>query len=329
MKTGRVRKKEKATPKPAAPQEPTPGGAAAGAAAPRPGAQPRPSGSPGGKPANSKIVFALLGGLFACFVLVMILFTVLGGRKPDEWIPASRADGQWTAAVKVWGPQASREERWEADCLSAPQATVQAGTCILKDTERYEDRVVDDYEEYAYDIYYEETYQQVYEARGTEFAVTALGTDDWWEEDLHYVLEEELDTESCQYTEYTTWVDDPDNASQEIEVYLAECEVWDHVVVYERIYEQGKWCACDVITLVEVGQESQQGSGASIRWPNPAVPAGGRTDRTFKGTVTFLGDDYTFTTTTEDLDQYQDYLTGQYYIGLSDGKPVRVSKNPK
>ncbi|MEJ2209831.1 MAG: hypothetical protein P8129_12435, partial [Anaerolineae bacterium] len=165
--------------------------------------------------------------------------------------------------------------------------------------------------------------------QGTEFVVTSLGQDDWWEENLHYVLEEELDTDSCQYTEYTTWVDDPDDAAQEMEVYLSECEVWDHVVVYERVYEQANWCACDLITLVEVGQEVQQGSGLSIRWPTPAAPAGGRTEQSFQATVTFLGDDYTYTTTTDDVATYQDYLTGQYYIGLDEGEPFRVSKNPK
>jgi hypothetical protein len=142
-------------------------------------------------------------------------------------------------------------------------------------------------------------------------------------------LEEELDSGSCQYTTYTTWVDDPDDDTLEIEVYLSECEVWDHVTVYERVYDQGNWCACDVIAEVELGQEVQQGIGSSIRWPNPVVPAGGRTERAFEGTVTFQGDDYTYTTTTEDPSTYQAYLTSQYYIGLDDGEPIRVSKNPK
>lgn len=331
MKTGRVRKKEKAPPPPQPEQEPA--RPKPKPAASKPSARPRPAsgggaGSPG-RPANGKIVFTLLGGLFGCFALVMILFTILGGKKADAWVPATRADGQWTATVKILGPQAAREERWESDCRAAPQATIVASTCILKDTQRYNDRVVDDYEEYAYNIYYEETYQQVYEARGTEFVVTHLGTDDWWEENLHYVLEEELDTDSCQYTSYTTWVDDPDDMAQEIEVYLAECEVWDHVIVYERVYEQANWCGCDLITLVEAGQEVQQGIGASVRWPNPAVPAGGQTERAFQGTVTFLGDDYAYTTTTDDVATYQDYLASQYYIGIDDGKPFRVSKNPK
>ncbi|HSJ54138.1 MAG TPA: hypothetical protein VLC52_10385 [Anaerolineae bacterium] len=328
MKTGRVRKKEKAT-KPPSTQQPTTPGAVTSGLASGPAVSPAPGLAAGQapKPANGKIVAGVLIGLFACFALVMILFTALGGRKADDWVPVTDARGQWTATVKIWGPRATREERWEADCRSAPQATVQPGTCILKDAQQYHDQVVDDYEEYAYNIYYEETYKQVYQAQGTEFVVTKLGTDDWWEENRHYVLEEELDIGTCEYTRYTTWVDDPDETTQEIEVYLSECEVWDHVTVNERIYEQGNWCGCDVIAVVEVGQEVQQGEGTSVRWPNPVVLAGGRTERAFRGTVTFQGDDHTYTATTGDLATYQDYLTGEYYIGLADGKPIRVSKN--
>jgi hypothetical protein len=84
-----------------------------------------------------------------------------------------------------------------------------------------------------------------------------------------------------------------------------------------------------VLTEVELGQQVQQGTGPSIRWPNPAVPSGGRTEQAFEGTVIFQGDDYTYTTSTDELSVYQDYLTSQYYIGLDDGEPVRVSKNPK
>jgi hypothetical protein len=326
MKTGRVRKKE-AAPAPPKPSTPRP-------AAPRPSVKPATAAHTQattgqiGKPANGKIVAGLLIGTFLCFALVMVLFTALGGRKADDWVPVSRVQGNWTTTVKIWGPQATHEERWEADCQRDPQATVQPGTCIVKDTQQYQDRVVDEYDEYAYNIYYEETYALLYEAQGTEFVVTQLGTDDWWDENLHYVLEEELDTGSCEYTEYTTWVDDPDDSTQETEVYLSECEVWDHVTVYERVYERGNWCGCDLIAIVEVGEETRQGTGASVRWANPAAPAGGRSERAFQGTVTFQGDDYTYTTTTTDLAVYRDYVTSHYYIGTANGKAVRVSKNP-
>ncbi|MFN2289616.1 MAG: hypothetical protein ACK2UC_00370 [Anaerolineae bacterium] len=327
MKTGRVRKKKKSTPKPS-PQkktksEPAKTQSRSAAAVRRPIAGGRHN-SP-----SPKLLAALFFGAFGVLVLVMILINALFGRKADDWVPVTQTQGQWTTTVKIWSPQVTREERWEADCRSDPQATVQPRTCISRDTEEYEDQVVDDYEEYAYNIYYEETYERVYEPRGTEFVVTQLGTDDWWDQNLHYVLEEELDSGSCQYTAYTTWVDDPDDDTLEIEVYLAECEVWDHVIVHDRVYEQDNWCACDVITEVELGQEVQQGTGASIRWPNPAVPGGGRTEQGFEGTVIFQGDDYTYTTSTDDLSTYQDYLTSRYYIGLEEGEPIRVSKNPE
>jgi hypothetical protein len=335
MKTGRVRKKAKAAPKSSskksAGKSKAPASRSASRSTVRSGtsAAPDPLAGLVEKLGEPKVFFSLLFGTFAFLVLLMILLTNLGGRKADDWVPVSQARGHWTATVEIWGPQATYEERWEADCRSDPQASVQPGTCIAKDTEKYRDQVVDDYEEYAYNIYYEETYEQVYEARGASFVATGLETDDWWDENLHYMLEEELDTGSCAYTDYTTWVDDPDDATLEIEVYLSECEVWDHVTVYERVYEQDSWCGCQVITMVEMRQDTAQGTGASIRWPSPAVPAGGRTERVFQGTVTFQGDDYTYTATTDDVATYYDYVVGQYYIGLDDGEPIRVSKNPE
>jgi hypothetical protein len=100
-------------------------------------------------------------------------------------------------------------------------------------------------------------------------------------------------------------------------------------MVKERVYDQKSWCQCDVTTLVEIGQQTEQGTGLDIAWPNPNIPSGGRTERAFKGQATFLGDDHSYTTTTDDLAKYQDYLMSTYYIGLRDGKPVTVSKNPK
>jgi hypothetical protein len=325
MKTGRVRKK-------AEPTTPPTEEAGTAAPAPKPKSPPpktpfRPTGAGGKKPNPPYLIFGILGAIFVCFVIVMIVMTLRG--RADEWVEATRANGSWTTTVVVFSPQIKVDERWEADCIGDANGTVRVGTCVMKDTDTYQDKVVDDYEEYAYDIYYDETWDKTYQAWGTEFVVTALGGDDWWEENLHYTLEEELDRDSCQYTNYTLWVDDPNDTSQEAEVYLAECEVWDHVVVTERMYDQQSWCQCDVTTLGEMGQQSEQGSGTSVRWPNPSVPAGGNTERAFKGQVIFLGDDYTYTTTTDDLAQYQDYLTSQYYIGLNDGKPVTVSKNPK
>lgn len=321
MKTGRVRKKETLPPQAQAPaQEPH--------VAKTPAARPAPS--PPVVRRKNKVPTGvwIVGGLFVVFVCFVMIMTVFGRKKVDEWVEVTRVSGEWTTTVTVLGPQVSTEERWQSDCTSDANAMVRAGTCVLKDTNQYDDTVVDEYEEYAYNIYFEETHTEIYEARGVDFATTQLKTDDWWEGNLHYVLKEELDRASCVLSDYTVWVDDPSNQAQEIEVYLSDCEVWDHVTVYERVYEQRQWCQCDVTTLAQIGAESQTGTGSNVRWPQPFVPQGGQTEQAFKGRVTFLGDDYTYTTTTQDLNQYQDYLTSQYYLGLSEGKPFTVSKNP-
>lgn len=327
MKTGRVRSKEQA---PA--QEP------AAAPTPSPAKTPSVAKTPSSRPAPPRLTRSkanripkgvwIVGGIFVVFVCFIMIMTVFNRKTPEEWVKATQATGEWTTTVTVLGPQVTTEERWEADCNAQADATVRAGTCVLKDSGKYNDTQVDEYEEYAYDIYYEETYAQVYEAEGADFVITDLKADDWWEENLHYVLAETLDQDSCTLTDYAVWVDDPQNQAQEIEVYLSECEVWDHVTAYERVYEQQNWCQCDVTTLAQVGVESQDGSGANIRWPQPFVPQGGQTQQSFRGKVTFLGDDYIYTTTTQDLSQYQDYLTSQYYIGLRDGEAVTINKNP-
>lgn len=330
MKTGRVRKKEGATPEPKEPaprKEPATKPAASKPSRPRPSTRKTPAKSPARKTKPPYLILAIMGAIFVCFVIFIIIMNLRGGA--DEWVEANRANGSWTATITVFGPQVQVIEMWENECIQEPNGTVRAGTCVRKDAKTHQDKVVDDYEEYAYNIYYEETWSEVYQAQGTNFTITSLGTDDWWEGDLHYTRVEELDEGSCEYTNYAVWVDDPNNKSQESEVYLAECEVWDHVVVKERVYDQTEWCQCDVTTLTEIGRQSEQGTGVSVRWPNPIVPRGGNTERSFKGQVTFLGDDHSYTTTTDNWEQYQDYLTDQYYIGLKDGKPVKVSKNPK
>jgi hypothetical protein len=329
MKTGRVRRKEQAPKK----------------AKQRKSAETKPASSTG-SPAKRRASTAsapgsisyrlkqiptglwVMGGLFAVIICVFLSLVVFGGKKADRWVPVTTATGRWTTTTAVFGPQVTVEEAWEADCTSNPNGSVRPGTCVLKDTTAYHDTVVDEYDEYAFNIYYEETYSQIYEAQGTDFRPTTLKTDDWWQETLHYSLQEELDQDTCQYTNYTTWVDDPDDATQEMEVYLSDCEVWDHVTVTERVYEQKSWCQCDVTSLVQIGQQSQQGTGLDVRWPSPNVPAGGQSEQSFKGQVTFLGDKTTYTSTTEDLSVYQNYLTDDYYIGLREGKPVAVSKNP-
>jgi len=312
MKTGRIRQKEQP---PAGGQGPsTPAEPALGVTAPAP-------------PGRRIPIIGLLVGAFVCLALILLSTTLFRGRT-REWVEATRANGEWMTVTTVFGPQLRLEERWQADCTNDPACQVRPGTCILKDSSTYNDRLVDEYDEYAYNLYYEETYQQLYEARGTEFTVTSLGGDDWWEGNRHFVKQERLDQDTCQLTNYTVWVDDPQDKSQEVEVYLSDCEVWDHVTVYERVYDRQLWCQCDVTVLMQIGQQSAQGTGLDVRWPDPAVPAGGRSERSFQGKVTFLGSDYTFTVTTQELSRYQDYLTGQYYIGLKDGRPVTVSNPP-
>ncbi|MFC2029493.1 hypothetical protein ACFLWA_02050 [Chloroflexota bacterium] len=273
---------------------------------------------------------ALFLGIFAVIVvciLVLVVITLTRGG-PDEWVEATRATGTWTSTVSLMGPQVSVEERWERDCINDPIGTVLPRSCIPKETDAHQDVVVDDYEEYAYTIYYEEMWDRIYQARGSEFVQASLGSDDYWEEETHYTRIEELDRDSCEYTQYTVWVDDRQESSQEVEVYLAECEVWDHVTVSEREYEQDQWCGCEKTTLVPLGQDSHQGLGTSVIWPQPDVPTGGNTERSFSGTVTFEGDGYAYTTTTDDVGQYLDYLTNQYYIALRDGKAVSVRNTP-
>lgn len=326
MKTGRVRRKEKPapeedrdqpSPRPQA-KQPSVRPSRPKSSAPKAGTE-RESGK---KPPILWLVGGALAVIVICFVIVM---TLSGGT--DEWVEATRVDGSWTTTVTLLGPQVTVKERWEAACIDDPDGTIRAGTCVMKDADTFQEVVREDYDEYAYNLYYEETWSKVYQAQGIEFVVTELGSDDWWEEDLHYTRVEELDRDSCQLTEYTLWVDDPGDSTQEIEVYLAECEVWDHVVVKERVYDQAPWCECDVTTLVEIGRETEQGSGPDVRWASPAVPQGGRTDRSFVGQVVFLGDDYEYTTRTEDVEEYQGYFIGRTYLGLKDGKVVTVSKD--
>jgi hypothetical protein len=319
MKTGRVRRKAEP------PEE------QADVSQPPPPVRP-PSKASGSQPPTNKPHLPtgvwIAGGLFVVLACVVIAIVAFGGKKADQWVPATGVTGEWTTTTTLFGPQVTTQEMWETACTATPNAAVRSGTCLMKDTESYRDTVVDEYDEYAFDIYYEETYSQIYEAQGTEFVPVDLKTDEWWQENLHYNLQEELDQESCQYTDYTIWVDDPQDKTQEIEVYLSDCEVWDHVTVTERVYDQKAWCQCDVTDLVQMGQQSEQGTGSEVRWPNPSVPAGGRAERSFKGQATFRGDDYSYTSTTQDLDAYQSYMTEDYYIGLKDGKPVAISKEP-
>jgi hypothetical protein len=334
MKTGRVRSKEPIPEEARSAEETIPQAIGAppiaeGSGFVRPQGAVSPSGPTGAGTGQGKSTLAILigvGVIVACLVLFLV---VALGSGTDDWVEATRANGTWTSTLVVLGPQVKVEEQWETDCTGDANAVVRAGSCIQKAANTYQDSVVEDYDEFAYEIYYDETWDQPYQAQGTEFVPISLGSDDWWEGNLHYTRKESLERESCQITSYAVWVNDPNDTSQELEVYLSQCEVWDHVVVQERVYDQKLWCLCDVTMLVQIGQQTEQGVGSNVLWPNPTVPAGGKTQSAFKGQVTFLGGDYSYTVTTDDLSQYQDFLSGPYYIGLKDGKPVTVSKNPK
>jgi len=322
MKTGRVRQKAQ-PPAEGSVAEPT----APEAAAPAPGLQ-RPAVGvqplPATKAPSSQGIFLVFAVGVVTVIVIMVVLTL--GRRPKEWVPVTRASGSWETAVTVFGPQVTVQNLWQSECAGNPTSRVRAETCIQADTGR--EQVVDQRDEFAYEIYYEETWSQIYQAQGIEFTVTELGGDDYWEGDRHYTVAEEVKTDTCQLTGYTVWVDNPNSTAQQQEVYLSQCEVWDRVTVQERVYDLR--CQCEVIVEARLGQQTAQGEGATVNWPQPVLPDGGRTQQAFAGRVTFVGADHTITVTTDDLSQYTGYLAGQYYIGLNrKGEPVSVSRNPQ
>jgi hypothetical protein len=195
------------------------------------------------------------------------------------------------------------------------------GTCEVREREdSYTERVVDEYDDYAYSIYYEEIESKLYEAIGDRFAVTQLNANrDWWEGDRHYFSEEWLDTETCQYTAYTVWITDPEDADYEIEVVLSECEVWDHVVVKERVYGEQEYCQTENVDSLAVRDTlTRQGVGAGVEWQDTIAPADGRLERGFEGTVVFRADGAQRTVQVTDSDTYVRYLTVPHYLGVDD-----------
>jgi len=222
-----------------------------------------------------------------------------------------------------------RKEGWRSDCESDPDCTVLPDTCQMRLREdKFTENKVDEYDDYAYNIYYEEEEGKIYEASGTDFAVTELNPPkDWVEDDRHYTAEEWLDKETCQYTNYTVWITDPDDATEEIEVVLSECEVWEHVVVKERIYENEEYCQTEIVgTLAVKDALTENGTGANVSWSSAQTPADGRLEREFKGTVVFRADGVEHTVRTDDEEAYVHYLTVPHYLGLDkDGKVVSVT----
>jgi len=287
MKTGRRRrkdKKEEQDKKQGEPQDKKPVSFAP------------PSRSPARIPARSgvaRLLPILIGLVVLVFVGLVCGRSCFGPRaEPSTYLPAT-AEGSWTATVKIVVPHEMDE-----------------GT----------EQVVDDYDEYAYNIYYEEAEDKLYEAAGDGFAVTQLNEkEDWWEGDRHYFSEEWLDKETCQYTNYTVWITDPEDEDYEIEVVLSECEVWDHVVVKERISEGGE-------PLAGPDTLARQGVGTAVEWPEAVAPVNGRLEHEFEGTVIFRADGAKRTVKTTDVDKYIRYLTVPYYLGLDEnGKVVDLT----
>ncbi len=334
MKTGRRRKKQKKSESPESTSFPPP------SSKPKSKPKPRPKSAPA-RPASKKPTSALrpppvLLILIALFVLfigaILCAHACLGPREePATYLPAT-ADGSWITTVNALVPSVTVEERERADCEADADCTVIPGTCRMREGESdYTERVVDEYDDYAYSIYYEELEDKLYEASGQRFVVTQLNPPgDWWEGERHYVSEEWLDRETCQYTNYTVWVTDPQDPEYEVEVVLAECEVWDHVVVKERVYQQAEYCRTRNLGTFEVQDTfTSRGDGSVVEWPNPALAEDGKLERAFEGTVVFRADGVRHTVKTDDEDKYVRYLTVPHYLGLDeDGDVVRLTTQP-
>jgi hypothetical protein len=242
---------------------------------------------------TARLLPILIGLVVLAFGGVICSRSCLGPKtEPVTYLPAT-AEGSWTTTVNVLASEGMGESA---------------------------ERVVDDYDEYAYNIYYEETEEKLYEAADDSFTVTQLNADEnWWEGERHYYSEEWLDKETCQYTNYTVWITDPEDTDYEIEVVLSECEVWDHVVVKERVSEAAGSPAIP-------GTLTRQGVGSAVEWPQAVAPANADIEREFEGTVIFRADGAERTVTTTDVDKYIYYVTVPHYLGLDEGgKVVRLT----
>jgi hypothetical protein len=330
MKTGRRRKKEPVQEPaeqapPSAPEEITPSktaqsGAKKPVAARPPLRAPARLGRPHlplGRP-WLLILIALVA--FVCLILLLSRACRGPGAPSTTYLPTT-ADGSWTTVVRLVVPQGEVRGGWRSDCEADPLCTVVPGTCDVRErADRTSERQVDDYDEYAYNIYYEETEGRLYEAVADSFVVTELNAQkDWWDGDRHYFSEEWLDTETCQYTGYTVWITDPEDKEYESEVVLSECEVWDHVVVMERVAEQDEYCQTENLGAMAVQDTlTQQGLGATVEWPRAVPPADGQLEREFEGTVTFRADGTQHTVKVTDVDTYIRYLTVPQYLGVDE-----------
>lgn len=321
MKTGRRRKKETTPAKKITPSRPSPKTPARS-----------PTSQRASRPSSARNI--IIPAVFAAFVVLIVgivICTTCLGPKPETYLPAE-AKGSWTATIKVLEPNLVAGEGWRSDCEANADCMIVPGTCQTR--ERKDEAVehqIDEYDDYAYNIYYEELERQLYEAAGQEFVVTQLNADrDWIEQDRHYYASEWLDEETCQYTQYTAWIDDPGDPEYEIEVVLSECEVWDHVIVKERVYGEDDYCQTQTVgSLVVKDTLTQRGTGTTVRWPSAVAPMGGDLERQFEGVVVFRAEGGVMhTLTVDDENKYIRYLTVQQYLGLDKrGKVIRVTSN--
>jgi hypothetical protein len=317
MRTGRRRKKQA----PEEPKEP-------------PAPQPKPSAKPS-RPASRSPLRAGLIPLLAitgAFITLVIGIIVCGRscmRPSASTYLAATAEGSWQTTVNMLVPQVVRSEGWRSDCESDPDCAVLVSTCQMRPREdKFTENKIDEYDDYAYNIYYEEEENKIREASGTDFAVTELNPPkDWVEDDRHYTAEEWLDKETCQYTNYTVWITDPSDATEEVEAVLSECEVRENDVVKQRIYEDEEYCQTEIVDEMTVKDTfTESGTGADVSWPDVPIPADGELERAFKGTVVFQADGVEHTVRTDDESAYVRYVTVPHYLGLDkNGKVVSVT----
>lgn len=321
MKTGRRRRKD-----PSQIEAEKTSGTPAGSA---PSARPAPRAQAKARRRPSIVEIALV----VAVVIIGVIAIVMLGRSCSRadaavYLPAT-ASGTWATTLEVLAPEVVRGQGWRTACDADTRCSIVAGSCELREREdRFSEREIENYDDYAYSIYYEELTQELYEAAGDEFIVTQLNPDeDRWEGDRHIVSDEWLDEETCEYTAYTVWVTDPDDTSQEVEVVLSECEVWDHVVVTQKVYDRAEYCQTEtVLGMTVVDTVADGGSGSAINWPSALRPEGGEVQSSFRGEIVFRADGTEHRVTVTDPDAYVRYLTVPHYLGLDEeGRVVRVA----
>ena len=321
MKTGRRRQKdEAAAPPEQAPSEPI---------QPEPVVAPPSAGLAKPRRRPSCVEIALIVVIVIIAIIAVIMTSrACSGPQAVTYLPAQAA-GSWATTVQVLAPEIVAGEGWRSACEADGRCTVLVDTCDVREQrDRFTEREVEDYDDFAYSIYFEELERSLYEASGDDFAVTQLNpNEDRWEGERHTVSEEWLDRETCEHTSFTVWITDPDESSEEVEVVLSECEVWDHVVVTERVYEQGEYCQTESVAgLIVLDTMTDQGSGSGVDWPAAARPEGGELQSKFEGVIIFRADGLEHRVTVTDPDAYARYLTVPHYLGLDeDGNVVRIT----